>query len=89
MARDIKVSFISDAKPLVSDVNKMASAIEDAAAVYDSMTDYQKTYVSKDTVSTLTALVTKLNAMIKTAEETAAKAKEEATATAGAAARQQ
>ena len=52
--------------------------IEAAANVYDSMTDYQKTFVPESAVSTLTGLVTKLNAMLKTAEETAAKEAEKA-----------
>lgn len=56
------------------------SSIEAAANVYDSMTDYQKTFVPESAVATLTSLVTKLNAMKKTAEETAAKEKEAAAA---------
>ncbi len=53
------------------------SSVEAAANVYDSMTDYQKTFVSDSTVATLKALVARLNEMLKTKEETDAKKEEE------------
>ena len=53
------------------------SSIEAAAHVYDSMTDYQKTFVADSTVSTLKSLVTRLNEMLKTQEETDEKKKTE------------
>ncbi len=53
------------------------SAIQEAANVYDSMTDYQKTFVPESSVKQLTTLVTRLNELLKTAEETEQKKKEE------------
>ena len=57
--------------------------VENAGKMYDSMTDYQKTFVDDGTVTRLKGLVEKMNQMVKTQEETEAKKKQEAQAAAG------
>ena|GEM_PF-158386 len=56
--------------------------VENAGKMYDSMTDYQKTFVDDGTVTRLKGLVEKMNQMVKTQEETEAKKKQEAQAAA-------
>ena len=54
--------------------------VENAGKIYDSMTDYQKTFVDESTVNRLKSLTEKMNQMVKTQQETEAKKKEEAAA---------
>jgi len=66
----------SEAQLTLADENLITAARE----AYDSMTDYQKTFVSEDLLKTLTTLETKMNQLISTSKD-AEETTEEATET--------
>ena len=88
-ATQISQTFIDEVSKLPN-VNYLTLSdrndVEACSKMYDSMTDYQKTFVDEDTVNRLKTLVEKMNQMIKTQEETDAKKKEDEAAAAAAAA---
>ncbi len=84
-ATQISKTFM-DLVDTIPDVNYLTlsdqSDVTNAGKIYDSLTDYQKTFVPDSYVTRLKSLTEKINQMVKTQEETEKKKAEEAAAAA-------